>query len=62
VGEDVLQAWPENVRLGWKKMTVTNALDYSNAVLVVNVKKDLLHRPPKDGGRAVLVASNNFTV
>ncbi len=41
MGEDVLQALPENVRLGRKKLAVTNALDYSSAVLVVNVKKDL---------------------
>ncbi len=41
VGEDVLQAWPENVRLGWKKLAVTNALNCSSAVLVVSVKKVL---------------------
>jgi hypothetical protein len=42
VGEDVLQAWPENVRLGWKKLAVTKALDYSSAVLVVSSVKKVL--------------------
>ncbi len=41
MGEDILQALPENVRLGWKKLALTNALDYSSAVLVVRVKKVL---------------------